>query len=455
MEKVILKKYVKIRTGKLDVNASDENGRYPFFTCAKKISKINIFAFDCECVLVAGNGELNVKYYEGKFNAYQRTYVIESINKNILSVKYLYYFINNYIDKLRNGAIGGVIKYIKLNHLTDIELPIPDIETQNKIVSILDKATSLVNKRKETIQLLDKLLLATFLEIFGDPVINTKEWPKKPLSAFGEIITGNTPPRNISEYYNEKHIEWIKTDNIQHEKKYPTKAAEYLSAKGAIKGRVVDSNSILVACIAGSINSIGRVAITNRRVAFNQQINAIQPNKEVSSLFIYYLIKYSSKYIQNHATKGMKRIITKGVFKNIMLIHPPHELQLKFEKTAHITAGIKGKLIKAQIAGLSLLNSIAQKTFNSQLNIDTEAELNALINEIDLHKKENDLSSISGDTTYLQRLIDKLNYQEFSDNDMYDKAKHAIFQLMSEDEKNRRVYQEYNEESKSLKLVLR
>ena len=87
MDKVILKDYVKIKTGKLDANASEEDGMYPFFTCAREISRINTFAFDCECVLVAGNGELNVKYYEGKFNAYQRTYVIESIDNQIRSTK--------------------------------------------------------------------------------------------------------------------------------------------------------------------------------------------------------------------------------------------------------------------------------------------------------------------------------------------------------------------------------
>ena len=98
MEKT-LGNLVKIKTGKLNANASDENGSYPFFTCAKKISRINKFAFDSESVLVAGNGELNVKYYEGKFNAYQRTYVIDIIDKKLLSTKYVYYFLDKYIQK--------------------------------------------------------------------------------------------------------------------------------------------------------------------------------------------------------------------------------------------------------------------------------------------------------------------------------------------------------------------
>lgn len=75
--KVKLGDLTKIRTGKLDANASSSNGEYPFFTCSKEPLCIDSYSYDCECVLVAGNGDLNVKYYHGKFDAYQRTYIIE------------------------------------------------------------------------------------------------------------------------------------------------------------------------------------------------------------------------------------------------------------------------------------------------------------------------------------------------------------------------------------------
>ena len=112
-ERVRLGDIVNIRTGKLDANAAVENGEFPFFTCAKEISRIDNYAFDGECVLVAGNGDLNVKYYNGKFNAYQRTYVIQTSNET-LDIKYLYYFLEEYLEELRIKSIGGVIKYIKL-----------------------------------------------------------------------------------------------------------------------------------------------------------------------------------------------------------------------------------------------------------------------------------------------------------------------------------------------------
>ena len=134
----------KIRTGKLDANVADENGQYPFFTCSKEPLKINTYSYDCECVLVAGNGDLNVKYYNGKFDAYQRTYIIENDSDGLLFMPYLYFFMESYIDELRKQSIGGVIKYIKLGNLTEADIFIPSIERQRKIVQILRKSRELI-----------------------------------------------------------------------------------------------------------------------------------------------------------------------------------------------------------------------------------------------------------------------------------------------------------------------
>lgn len=122
----------RIRTGKLDANAADEDGSYPFFTCAVEPLRINTPAFDCKAVLVAGNGDLNVKYYEGKFNAYQRTYVIESLDESALVPQFLYAFLDLYMSELRKQAIGGVIKYIKLPYLTDAVVQLPSEEWQRE-----------------------------------------------------------------------------------------------------------------------------------------------------------------------------------------------------------------------------------------------------------------------------------------------------------------------------------
>ena len=172
INKMRLGELIKIQTGKLDANASKKNGKYPFFTCSKEPLYIDDFNYDCECVLVAGNGDLNVKYYMGKFNAYQRTYIIENKFGNKLYMPYLYYFLRKYVEVLRNKSIGGVIKYIKLNNLTEIKICLPNDINQKLIVRKLKKIETTIECRKKQIQLLDNLVKSRFVEMFGLPEKN-------------------------------------------------------------------------------------------------------------------------------------------------------------------------------------------------------------------------------------------------------------------------------------------
>lgn len=173
----------RIRTGKLDANAADDNGKYPFFTCSKEPLSINTCSYDCECVLVAGNGDLNVKYYDGKFDAYQRTYIIESLDKTKLMVKYLYCFLDLYVEILRQQAIGGVIKYIKLGNLADAIIPVPVIEKQREIIEIFEKCNGTIAYRHQELLLMDQLVKSRFIELFGDSEHNTRNWPTAKLSS--------------------------------------------------------------------------------------------------------------------------------------------------------------------------------------------------------------------------------------------------------------------------------
>ena len=166
--KVKLGDLTKIRTGKLDANAASENGKYPFFTCSKEPLRISTYSYDCECVLVAGNGDLNAKYYNGKFDAYQRTYIIESNSDRRLYLPYLYYFMTRYIQDLRRLSIGGVIKYIKLGNLTDAEISLPDIEKQKVACKKLEKVKNIIDKKESQLFYLDNLIKARFVEMFKD-----------------------------------------------------------------------------------------------------------------------------------------------------------------------------------------------------------------------------------------------------------------------------------------------
>lgn len=182
---------VKIRTGKLDANAADENGQYPFFTCSREPLRINKYSYDCECVLVAGNGDLNVKYHNGKFDAYQRTYIIEKKDDVAeISVPYLYRFFELYVEELRQGSIGGIIKYIKLGNLTEAQIPVPSLSGQELIVRELDSISSVISAKKQQVLELDNLAQAIFLDMFGDPITNPKGWEVKRWEDAVTIING-------------------------------------------------------------------------------------------------------------------------------------------------------------------------------------------------------------------------------------------------------------------------
>lgn len=168
MDRTELGKITRIRTGKLDANAADDGGMYPFFTCAEKPLAINTAAYDCECVLVAGNGDLNVKYYKGKFNAYQRTYIVESSDSAQLQVPYLYRFLEHYVHNLRSQSIGGVIKYIRLSNLTDALIPLLSTAEQQQVTDCFDKIDELVSVCQRALDSLDLLVKSRFIEMFGD-----------------------------------------------------------------------------------------------------------------------------------------------------------------------------------------------------------------------------------------------------------------------------------------------
>lgn len=134
-----------IRTGKLDANANSPDGQYPFFTCAKDPLRIDRYAYDGECVLLAGNGNFDVNYYYGKFEAYQRTYIIEGVSPDMVDGRYLLRFIQKYADTLREMSVGGVISYIKIGFLTDAPLPLPPLAEQRRIVAKVDQLMAMVD----------------------------------------------------------------------------------------------------------------------------------------------------------------------------------------------------------------------------------------------------------------------------------------------------------------------
>jgi len=140
MEVFKLSDIAKFTTGKLNSNAAETGGKYPFFTCAPEPLRINTYAFDTEAIILAGNnaeGNFHIQYYEGKFNAYQRTYVIESCDASRVNLRYLYYALKMCLRHFKQISQGTATKFLTAKILNGFEVPIPTIELQNKIASLL------------------------------------------------------------------------------------------------------------------------------------------------------------------------------------------------------------------------------------------------------------------------------------------------------------------------------
>ena len=276
MMKVLLGNLVNVKTGKLDANQADINGKYPFFTCSKEISKINSYSYDCECVLIAGNGDLNVKYYNGKFDAYQRTYILTSIDSNSLSNKYLYWFMNRYIVQLRNQSIGGVIKYIKLGDLTNISLSLPTIDDQRRIVRIFESIERLISKKVFILKALDDLIKSRFVEMFGDirerGRFKARKW------------------KDVLDIFNGKDYKAVQVD----------KGGYPVYGSGGIIARAND-----YICPAGTI-IIGRKGSINNPILVNEKFwnvdtaFGIVPKEIINISYLYYFCKhYNFNYLLN------------------------------------------------------------------------------------------------------------------------------------------------------------
>ena len=154
-------------TGKLDSNAMVENGRYPFFTCAKESYKINSYAFDCEALLLAGNnaaGIYDVKHYKGKFNAYQRTYVLRLMNE-----KWSYILFKRQLEDklqyLQSQSKGTNTRYLTLGILNELRFVVPPVAEQEQFavfVEQTDKSKLAIQQSLDKLKTLRKSLMQEY-----------------------------------------------------------------------------------------------------------------------------------------------------------------------------------------------------------------------------------------------------------------------------------------------------
>jgi type I restriction enzyme S subunit len=235
-----------------------------------------------------------------------------------------------------DGIAFGSVPRRRRSSVSDflsLKIPNPPAqEKQQRIAAILAHADAIRAKSLRISHDLNELSRSVYLSTFGDPMVIGHD--HRPLKEVAEIITGNTPSRAVEDNFG-RGIEWIKSDNLGG--LFATQAEERLSPSGEARARTVPSDSILVTCIAGSPKSIGKASLVDRRVAFNQQINAIRPGPEINARFLLEQLKASPNLVRQKSTGGMKGLVSKSNFSSIEVHVPIIAEQREFvDKLQHV-----------------------------------------------------------------------------------------------------------------------
>ena len=308
--------------------------------------------------MVAGNGDLNVKYYNGKFDAYQRTYIIENDSDGLLYMPYLYYFLEGYIEELRKQSIGGVIKYIKLGNLTDAMIELPTIEKQKYIVNLLRISSELINLRKKTINKLDKLIKARFVEMFGDPVLNPLGWDVKPVIDICDcMVPGRDKPKSFT-----GSIPWITIDDlVVNSTTYRSKQGLGLTEEeiSEVKRKKIPAGSVVMSCVG----NLGICSIAGNEMIINQQLHSFQCNSEIDNVFLMYYLGQRKDYMEKQASSTTVLYMNKSVCNSIPVMIPDLVLQKQFASFVNqidkSKVAIQAALDKTQL----LFDSLMQEYF--------------------------------------------------------------------------------------------
>lgn len=318
-EKSTLKEITNIKTGKLDSNAAVANGMYPFFTCDPVTLRIDKWAYDTEAVLLAGNnasGNYTAKYYKGRFNAYQRTYIIESIDREILDVRYLSYAMNKELRLLKTMSAGSTTKFLKIGMLHDLQISLPDISIQRKIASTLGSYDDLIDNNKKQIKLLEEAAQRLYKEWFIDlrfPGYEGMEivdgvpsgWKKTVLNEVFSFERGKSYASK--ELSDSEGVVLVNLKNIQAWGGYKREAEKRFIGKYK-ESQTVEFGDIVMAVtdMTQERRLVGHVALVpdlGEKATYSMDLIKLIPSKGINSFFLYSSLRYSgiAENISKHA----------------------------------------------------------------------------------------------------------------------------------------------------------
>lgn len=332
---------VTFKTGKLDSNAAVPDGDFPFFTCSQETLRTNTYSFDTECVLLAGNnanGIFPLKYFHGKFDAYQRTYIVKPRDTGVLTTKFLYYTLRPKLSEFRSFSTGAATKFLTMTILNATEIQVPPLPVQQRIAGILSAYDELIENSQRRIKILESMARALYREWFvhfrfpgneSTPRIASplgeipQGWEVKRIQDFGKVITGKTPSKANAAYFGDE-VQFLKTPDM-HGNMFIIGTNEYLSSSGAASqaNKILPAGSICVSCIG----TIGVVSITTEECQTNQQINSVILPNPASREFLFLRLQDAKQALENLGSNGATMgNVNKSKFEAMEIICPPTDL---------------------------------------------------------------------------------------------------------------------------------
>ena len=273
------------------------------------------------------------------------------IPKDFLRAKYLFYYLQWYkIPSL------GYSRHYKL--LKEINIPVPPLSEQQRIVSELDLLSSIIEKKKAQLKEYDQLTQSIFYDMFGDPSTNEKGWDVKKLGDVGIIVAGSTPSTNDESNW-DGHVNWVTPAELG-EQLYYGETARKLTDKGAKGLTMMPVGTVLLSSRA----PIGKLAITTVPMCCNQGFKNIICNNTINNVFLYYYLKNTMDLVQALGRGATFKEVSKSAISSYKIILPPLSLQQSFAEKIETIEHQKA-LIQQSIAETeTLFNSRMDYYFN-------------------------------------------------------------------------------------------
>lgn len=433
-----------------------EKGRFPFYTSSQILSKyINTEQYFDESLVFGTGGSASIHHVDEPFSTSTDCIVTISKDKG-LNTKYVYYYLFGNIQIIERGFKGAGLKHIAKSYIEDIEIPLPDLETQNKIVAILDRAKIILDKRKKVIKQYDELLRATFLEMFGDPFFNPKKWVVDKLENYLEYIgdigsngSNEMVAKNLKMLDEEDYAIMIRTVNLSKNDfninvKYVSEETYNFFRKSKIFGGEIIMNKI------GSAGEFWMMPFLNKPVSLGlNQLVIRTKHLDIKYLFHLFSTDYGKALIKSKIQGTSTKSITKTAIREFVIIIPPIDLQNTFSNIVTVIENLNQKL-NSHLESVQNLNiALLQLAFKGELDFNTAVDLEILLENDYAFFKEN--SSSKSIQLLLERLnTNELNENKFYEQQTYNKAKSFVFELLKEG----KVKQVFDENTKKVKLTV-